>query len=320
MMRSFATVCLLVGAWAHTTGQQGVTCVEELETTNHCYKLYEPRQRPRGLVVLLPAFGDTVEFFDQFQLPTIMRDRGYLVAAFSMAGYITWEKDLAALHKLVSNIVEAHDIPPATLAIAGFSAGGTGAIRYTEYCIERGCPPPLRPAAAVSVDGPLDFERWYHCSARRAARQPANHAGAIIANMLSKNLGGSPVQRRAEYVRAAPLTVTEPNGGNARLLRDTPVRTYSEPDIIWSIENWSSDYYCLNAIDQAALVQELRFLGNRSADLITTTGKGYRVELNPDTGRYQKGERSPHSWSIVDERELADWIERHTSPTGSRPR
>lgn len=316
-MRSLATVGLLMCAWAHTTGQPEVTCVEGLKTTNHCYKLYEPRQRPRGLVVLLPAFGDSVEFFEQFRLPTIMRDRGYLVAALSMAGYITWEKDVAALHRLVSMIVDAHQIPSATLAVAGFSAGGTGAIRYTQYCIERGCPPRLRPAAAVSVDAPLDFERWYHCSARRAARQPDNHAGAMIVNMLAKNLGGSPVQRRAEYVRAAPLTVTEPNGGNARLLRDTPVRAYAEPDVIWTIENWGSDYYCLNAIDQAALVQELRFLGNKNAELITTTGKGYRVELNSDSGRYQRGERSPHSWSIVDERELADWIERHTSPMGT---
>ena len=80
----------------------------------------------------------------------------------------------------------------------------------------------------------------------------------------------------------------------------------------WTIENWSADYYCQNSIDQAALVLELKMQGNKNAELVMTTGKGYRAEFVESTGTYRKGERSPHSWSIVDEQNLADWIERHT--------
>lgn len=137
----------------------------------------------------------------------------------------------------------------------------------------------------------------------------------MIYKLLSKNLGGSPTEKRAAYVTAAPLTASEPRGGNARLLKDTPVRAYSEPDVVWTIENWSADYYCQNAIDQAALVLELRMLGNKNAELITTSGKGYRAEFVESTGKYRKGERSTHSWSIVDERDLANWVERHTQRT-----
>jgi hypothetical protein len=67
------------------------------------------------------------------------------------------------------------------------------------------------------------------------------------------------------------------------------------PTINWILENWKHDYY---AIDQAALILHLRALGNTRADLITTSGKGH----NPD------GKRNPHSWTIVDEEELARWI------------
>lgn len=141
----------------------------------------------------------------------------------------------------------------------------------------------------------------------------------MIHKMLASTFGGSPVEKRAAYVRAAPLTVSEPGGGNARLLKDTPVRAYSEPDVVWAIENWSSDYYCLNALNQAALVLELKFLGNKNAELITTSGRGYRAEFVPETGRYRKGERSPHSWMIVDERDLADWVERHTRRAARQP-
>lgn len=305
-------VCLLLSAARGAPAQPAVTCYDDLRTTNNCYKLYQPQGPPRGLLVLLPGYGDTVDFYDDVRLPELMRKRGYLVAALSMAGYINWEQDVTALHTVLSRIVAHHPIPARALAIAGFSAGGTGAIRYAEFCVEKPCAPELRAAAAVSIDGPLDFERWHQCAARKAERQPDNPAGAMIVKMLG-NLLGSPTDQRASYVRAAPLTVTERNGGNARLLRETAIRAYTEPDIVWTIDNWSNDYYCTNAIDQAALVQELRYLGNAKAELITTSGKGYRRQRHERTGQYVKGERSPHSWTIVDERDLADWIERHTA-------
>ena len=54
----------------------------------------------------------------------------------------------------------------------------------------------------------------------------------------------------------------------------------------------------LNALDQAALVLQLRELGNTKADLITTAGRGFRPP----------GTRNPHSWTIVDEPQLALWV------------
>jgi dienelactone hydrolase len=235
-----------------------------------------------------------------------------VVAAISMAGYINWESEVKTLHAIISRIADQHRVPPDSLAIGGFSAGATGALRYAQYCVERRCSATTRAAAAFSVDGPLDFERWYNCSARRAQWQPGDPEGwGVITKVLSKNLGGSPADKRAAYVRAAPLTASEPRGGNAALLKDTPVRAYSEPDVTWTVENWSADYYCQNSIDQAALVLELKMQGNKNAELIMTTGKGYRAEFVESTGTYRKGERSPHSWSIVDEQNLADWIERH---------
>ncbi len=318
-MKLLRLLSLLFLTCSSAAATEGITCVDTLPKPNNCYKLYQPKGSPRGLVVLLPGFGDTVEFYDQFDFPKIMQSRGYLVAAFSMAGYIDWEKDIKTLHTIISEIVKRQRIPRDSLAIGGFSAGGTGAIRYAEYCVEKPCSDTTRAAATFSVDGPLDFERWYRCSFRKAERQPADPSEGMISKMLSNVLGGSPSEKRATYVRAAPLMVTEPNGGNARLLKGIAVRAYAEPDIAWTIENWSSDYYCLNAVDQAALVMELKFLGNKNAELIITSGKGYRAEFITSTGKYRKGERSPHSWMIVDELNLADWIERYTRRAAFKP-
>ena len=316
LSRLVGPLSLLVLVCPSATAAENLTCIDNLPKPNNCYKLIAPNGSPRGVVVLLPGFGDTVALFDLFEFPKIMQERGYLVATISMAGYINWETEIKTLHAVISEITAKHRVPPGSVVVGGFSAGGAGAIRYAEYCVEQNCNATTRAAAAFSVDGPLDFERWYNCSYRRAQWQPGDPENwGVISKMLSKNLGGSPAENRTAYVKAAPLTATEPRGGNARLLKDTPVRAYSEPDVVWTIEHWSADYYCQNAVDQAALVLELRMLGNKNAELITTSGRGYRAEFVESTGKYRKGERSTHSWSIVDERNLADWIERHTRPT-----
>jgi hypothetical protein len=54
----------------------------------------------------------------------------------------------------------------------------------------------------------------------------------------------------------------------------------------------------MNAIDLAALVNELKIRGNQQSELIITHNKGYQ----PD------GTRHPHSWRIVDEKDLVDWF------------
>jgi len=54
-MRIVFAVCLTVMNAVAASAQPAVQCVDDLRTTNNCYKLYEPRQKPRGLLVLLPA-------------------------------------------------------------------------------------------------------------------------------------------------------------------------------------------------------------------------------------------------------------------------
>ena len=100
------------------------------------------------------------------------------------------------------------------------------------------------------------------------------------------------------YISYSPFCYTAENGGNARAFKNIYLRCYTEPDVNWWIENRGRDYYGMNAIDLAALVNQLKILGGKKAELITTTGKGFRGD----------GSRHPHSWSIVDEKELIEWF------------
>lgn len=88
------------------------------------------------------------------------------------------------------------------------------------------------------------------------------------------------------------------NGGNARFLNYVPIRIYSDPDIDWHLRERQTDYYDMNALDQTAMINELRILGNENTEFINALGKGYRLN----------GTRHPHSWSIAEPHELMKWI------------
>jgi hypothetical protein len=119
-----------------------------------------------------------------------------------------------------------------------------------------------------------------------------------VSATLESHLGGPPANNMAAYVGYAPFTYSAGGGPNMTALLDIPVRAYTEPDVLWWMETRRKDYYDMNAIDLAAFINALNILGNDRAELITTTDKGY----HPD------GTRHPHSWSIVDEKELVDWF------------
>jgi hypothetical protein len=153
-----------------------------------------------------------------------------------------------------------------------------------------------------AADSPLDYERWFLSAelylGRLALAGRDLSEDRSVTNELRQAFGGSPAEALEAYRRQSPVSTRIPDGGNARLLRDTPIRIYIEPDIKWRLENWNRDAYTFNLIDATTLINILRLLGNKDAELITTSGAGHR----PD------GSHNPHSWSIVDESDLTQWL------------
>ncbi len=286
--------------------QDGIVCRQEYKTSNNCYRLYRPTGRARGLVVMLPYYGSDANEFSSASLPGLLAKNNIATMVVSASGYLV-DDDVMTLKALIAEMVQELNIPAGGLVVGGISAGGTGAVRYAEYCISAHCDARFTPVAIFSVDAPLDFESWWNrmtLNLRRGNPKSALEESQAILEALSWAMGGSPQQARQAYRSRSPFLVAEKDGGNAVLLKNMPIRLYTEPDVVWMIENLGFDYYTINAVDQAALVLQLRTLGNTNATLITTTGKGFRPP----------GKRNPHSWSIVDEPDLADWIVRSLQP------
>lgn len=64
------------------------------------------------------------------------------------------------------------------------------------------------------------------------------------------------------------------------------------------MKNRQRDYYDLNCVDIAAMINLLQTQGNKEAKLVVTNNKGRRLN----------GMRHPHSWSIMDSKQCLDWI------------
>jgi hypothetical protein len=258
--------------------QDGVVCRPQFKTQNNCYRVYKPAGATRALVVLLPYYGSDANEFSSAALPALLAKKNVATMVVSASGYLA-DNDLATLHRLIGEVLLELNVPAGSLVVGGISAGGTGAVRYSEYCNSGHCDASSRPIAIFSVDAPLDFESWWNretLNVRRGNSKSSPEESQGILAALRATMGGSPSQARQVYRSRSPFLASEKDGGNARLLREVPVRLYTEPDVGWMIENMGRDYYTMNAIDQAALILQLRALGNGKAELITTTGRGFR--------------------------------------------
>ncbi len=205
---------------------------------------------------------------------------------------------LNTIDNMIGEVTKMYKISKQKIVIGGMSVAGTGAIRYAEYCFSNKSKQGIKPIGVFGVDPPLDYQRLYYeakNSIQRNFSKDAVDEGKLITKHLNNNLKGTPETNIKSYQANSPFCYSAINGGNAYLLNTLAVRVYTEPDINWWIDNRRKDFYDINAIDNAALINQLKLNGNSKATLIATNYKGVSLEGHP------------HSWSIVDEQDLLLW-------------
>ncbi|WP_341226016.1 hypothetical protein [uncultured Arcticibacterium sp.] len=212
--------------------------------------------------------------------------------------------EVKKMQELESYIYQAcvnYDVPIDNLLFSGMSLEGTRALKMAIFSKSDDSQNHILPKAVAICDAPLDMVRFWaetDKAWRMNLNEVAANEGQWVSHYLTKNLGGKPAEVITNYINYSPFCYTAEYGGNARFLKDIAIRAYTEPDVMWWIENRGKDYYSMNSIDAAALINQIKIDGNEHAELILTEGKGIR----PD------GSRHPHSWSIVNEPELLNWF------------
>lgn len=124
---------------------------------------------------MLPYYGSDADEFSSAALPELLAKRNVATIVVSASGYLI-DDALVTLNALIGEVVQELNIPAGNLVVGGISAGGTGAVRYSEYCSSGHCDSRSRPVAIFSVDAPLDWESWWNrqeLDLRRANRKSA---------------------------------------------------------------------------------------------------------------------------------------------------
>lgn len=275
--------------------------LDEADTTKNCYTIIYPPKLPwTGYLFLVPGFGATAEdVLQQTELPKELAMNGILtIIPTFQDGALSFGVDSLSqqtFNRILNDVTSKHKLVDQRFYVGGFSIGGSCAIKYAEN-------PTIKPTAIFAIDPPLDFERFYN-SAQRDIRLSkntgANQENVYMVDRLEKETGGNPTTNLADYYELSPYSYTDTTQTAIKKLIDMPIRIYSEPDVNWWINERGSDLTHMNVTECSAMINELNRLGNSNATLITTQNKGFR---KPDNRRH------PHSWSIVDNDELIQWL------------
>lgn len=303
---SYLFSLMLVGSASAQSYQ--VTYRNPKDSSVNYYITVQPVGQPKGVLVLLPGFGELPEYvYAETDLPKQAAQQGLLtVIATLKQGFQSFyidETSQKTLDQIIREVQVRYNLAGKKLYIGGFSLGGSGAVRYAERAASiSGLP---RPNAVFAVDPPLDFRRLYESMSRvkrQSKSEMAVNEAQFFTERMRQEFGGIPNTNLNQYITLSPYSHTDTTARNAGLLRKTPIRLITEPDIDWQMTERNRDLYDLNTLDCVALVNYLRLSGNLNAVFVPTSGKGYR--------RQQKT-RNPHSWSIADPRATIDWLLRY---------
>jgi hypothetical protein len=276
------------------------------DSSSNLYVVVYPQTTSlKGFLFLIPGmFQKPHNVLVQPHLPKIAAQQGILViiptfkTGIASFGFDTATQ--ASFLELLDYVTTKHKLTGKPFYVGGFSIGGTCALKYAQLALSNNYS--IKPSAVFAIDSPLDFERMYN-SMQREMRSPGT-AGYILEEnnymigRFLKEFGGTPSEALSNYQKLSPYSFSDTTQQAIKPLVNLPIRLYTEPDVLWWLED-GLDYYGMNAVDFAAVTNELRRLGNKKVTLITTTNKGYRKPEN---------KRHPHSWSIAEPTGLVKWL------------
>lgn len=258
-------------------------------------------EKQNGLLILFPCFPcDAKNTFSEFKISEISIKNGFSVLAMNLNQHLFLNKsEKLKLGEQLEKIVLENNLPKENVFIGGFSSGGNVSLLISNYLVESKSK--IQPKGVFVVDSPIDLLALYKTAQKNLKMEfskPSIQEATWIKNFFDKEFG-NPENGIENYEKYSPYTLETQNIENLKNLKKLKVRFYTEPDLKWWQENRKNDYEDLNAYYIKNLSDQLKTkFGSENIELIETKNKGYRAN----------GERHPHSWSIVNEKDLMKWM------------
>jgi len=258
-------------------------------------------ENQKGLLILFPCFPcDAENTLSEFKIEEISVKNGFSVLAMNLNQHLYLnQKEKQELAEQLTKIVLEQNLSKKNIFIGGFSSGGNVSLLISNYLVKNESQ--IQPKGVFIVDSPIDFLGLYKTAEKNLKlnfSELSVQESTWIKNMFDKEFG-NPTNGIDNYKQNSPYTFEKQNIDNLKYLEKLKIRFYTEPDIKWWIENRKNSFEDLNAFYIQKLSEKLKTeFGKNNVELINTENRGYRAN----------GERHPHSWSIVDEKDLINWM------------
>lgn len=265
------------------------------------YELYKPNTKIKAVLILFGGYPEKADDLKrEFPILDIARENSIavLLSNFNQKLWLEESEKYELAKKLQSIIIE-NQLPTDNIIIGGFSSGGVVSLLISDF-IAGMKQFYIDPKGVFIVDSPIDLEALYKSSEKNIERnfsEPSIQESTWLLETLGSNFG-NPKDSIGKYEKYAVFTNSTDNTSNLKKLKGTKIRLYTEPDTLWWQENRMADYEQMNAFYIKRLYDILIQKEYERVEYIPTTDKGYRAN----------GERHPHSWSIIDKKDLINWI------------
>ncbi len=267
-------------------------------TTEH-YKLYKTSDKKSKLLVLFPDLGGGVQSIEQnFQIldEDNVKKVSIVMMNFNHHLFLT-NADQIFLTALLDRIIKEHNLSPQELIIGGFSSGGIVSSLWGQHLLETHHP--VKPKKIFLIDTPLDLVDLFKnvTNVDSTSHAVSLEEAAYIERYLEEafNTKDSLLQKISSI---SPVRLDKLTCKNIEQLKDIDLRLYTEPDSVWWKKQRGFDFNETDSYQVLRFAAIAKKLGWNKIELIQTMHKGHRAN----------GQQHPHSWSIVDTKELMQWI------------
>lgn len=273
---------------------------EPITVVSENYELIVPEKQD-GFLILFPCFPCNAENTRaEFNIIEIASANNITVLLMNFNQHLwlsdTEKKDLEVI---LMNTVKQYDINIDNTFIGGFSSGGNVALLLTDYL--KSTESSIQPKGLFITDSPVDLLGLYENAQRNIKKNfsvPAVQEANWIVEMFNPEFGTGDTAL-VNYENKSPYFSKTNSTKNISHLNDLKIRLYSEPDTMWWKQNRQVEYVDMNAYYLEQFANDLgKLYGVEHVTYIKTDNRGYRAN----------GDRHPHSWAIIDEKDLVNWI------------
>lgn len=252
------------------------------------------------VLVLFPCFPCDVEHTkrEAFFLDSI-NNQGVttILMQFNKKLYLT-ETEKTNLFESLQSIFDTNNISGDNVFLGGFSSGGNIALQIGDFIA--GQKSKLQVKGVFAVDSPVDLEQLYYNAQNDItlnADEGAKTEGEFLANLLAREIG-TPPANMDQFKEVSPFLASQNFIENLPNHKKYKIRLYTEPSPEWHLKNRKRKYENTNSWMIEKFYETLVSHGNNSCTLIKTVNKGIRYN----------GDIHPHSWNIVEQKYLLEWM------------